>query len=209
MIDRRKACFSFGALLIAAAATIPARAYGEDPDGMIGAPLGKVAKSNEFFIFFQLERVASATDASSANATDFRPSGDKFRNLVRVRVITDEDGVINSMSLVLLRAFIDDPAVTRFARDISKSFLIGVPPQADARQILGLVRDIWTRGESSMPELRGPNYTPPTGEPTPDYAVFTGSVEKPALHTLGRTRFEMGPTREEGAPALVITFARP
>ncbi len=173
---------------------------------MIGSPLATVAETADFFRFFHLERVAAPADVDAAGAIDYRPSGGKFRALVRVRVVTDGRGVITSMSLVLLRSFIDDPTNTVFARDIAKSFLQDAPPREDAALLADLSADIEKRGNSSAPLIVGPNYRPPTGDPSPDYAVFTGEMQKPAKRALPQTEFGMAPTTEDGKPALTITI---
>jgi hypothetical protein len=207
MIDRRIALRLLSATFLATAATTAiSSARGEGSNGMIGSPLATVVETSDFFTFFHLERVGGPSDTNSAGTFDYRPSGGKFRPLVRVRVQTGERGVIAGMSLVLLRSFIDDPANTLFARDIAKSFLLGAPPRADATALADLKTDIEKRGKSSATLLVGPNYQPPTGEPSADYAVFTGEAQKPAKRSLPQTEFVMLPLSEDGKPALAMSF---
>lgn len=206
LFDRRMTLRLLGAIAVAAAASDVSSARGEGSNGMIGAPLATVAETADFFTFFHLERVAGPSDLAAAGAFDYRPSGGAFRALVRVRVMTDEHGAIASMSLVLLRSFIDDPANTVFARDIAKSFLQDAPPREDAALLADLSADIEKRGKSSATVVVGPNYQPPTGNPSPDYAVFTGEAQKPAKRALLQTQFSMAPTTEDGKPALIIAI---
>jgi hypothetical protein len=209
MIDRRSVLrLLAAAFLTAAAASNISSARSEASNGMIGSPLATVVATSDFFTFFHLERVAGPTDIDAAGTFDYRPSGGKFRPLVRVRVRTGEHGVIAGMSLVLLRSFIDDPANTLFARDIAKSFLSGAPPRADATALADLRTDIEKRGKSSATVLVGPNYQPPTGDPSPDYAVFTGEAEKPIKRALAQTEFVMLPVTEDGKPALAMSLER-
>jgi len=207
MINLRSALRLLGAtFLAAAAATNMSSARSEASNGMIGSPLTTVVATSDFFTFFHLERVAGPTDTNAAGTFDYRPSGDKFRPLVRIRVRTGEHGVIAGMSLALLRSFIDDPANTLFARDFAKSFLSDAPPRADAAALADLRTDIEKRGKSSATLIVGPNYQPPTGDPSPDYAVFTGEAKKPIKRALKQTEFVMLPVTEDGKPALAMSL---
>ena len=206
LIDRRMTLRFLGAILVAAATGDVSGARGEGSQGMIGAALAMVVETADFFSFFHLERVTGAADVDAAGAIDYRPSSGKFRPLVRLRVVTDDHGVITGMSLVLLRSFIDDPANTLFARDIAKSFLQAAPPGEDAALLADLSADIEKRGKSGAPLIVGPNYRPPTGDPSPDYAVFTGETQKPVKRALPQTEFDMSATTEDGKPALAIAF---
>ncbi len=201
MLDRKLVLRLLVALLAFAGAGISS-GRSEGVNGMIGAPLATAQERTDFFRFFHLERV----DEPAQGVVDFRPSGGKFRDLVRVRVIIDGQGAITAMSLVLMRAFIDDPALTLFARDIAQSFLRDAPGREDAARLADLAEDIATRGRPSGPVIVGPNFRRASGEPSLDYAVFTGARPGVALRSLARTTFSMEPIEEKGQQALELTL---
>jgi hypothetical protein len=204
--DRRAALRVLGGIVAVAAAGAASGARGEGPDGMIGAPLASVAATVDFFTFFHLQRVAGPADLAAAGAFDFRPSGEAFGALARVHVVTDEQGAIAGMSVALMRSFIDDPAKTTFARDIAKSFLIDAPPRQDAALLADLADDIEKRRKSGATLIVGPHYQPAVGDPSPEYAVFTGDSQTPARRALRRTDFSIAPTTEDDKPALIMAI---
>jgi hypothetical protein len=188
---------AFALLLVLPWAIGPARAQNaqivpEDATApMIGADLNKVQRTRDFFIFFHL---VPTGPANAQGVTTFRPSGERFHDLVWLSVTTDRDARITAMTLMIRRSFIDDPKNGIFARDIVKSFIRDAPPKADANQLEALAHDIQPGGNNPSS--------------SPDYPVFTGAQQGPVEHHLTDTDFRMAPSSDSGYPALGLSFVR-
>jgi hypothetical protein len=163
--------------------------------GMIGADLAAVRQGSDFFTFFHLEPTGPA---SPERVTEFRPSGEDFRQLARLTVTVDAGGKITAMTLTLKRSFIDDPTNGVFARDIAKSFLRDAPPAADEKGVSDLADDI----EHAGGPFATANYAPKTEA----YGVYMGATRTPVVMDLTRTRFSLTPSSEDGTPALTFSF---
>jgi hypothetical protein len=86
------------------------------------------AQRSGFFSWFCLSAVSAdevSLDPAIGSAQDcrFRPSGQRFHQLVELAVRLDESECIRAAHLGVARSFIDAPAIRPFARDVAKSFL--------------------------------------------------------------------------------------
>jgi hypothetical protein len=133
------------------------------------------AKQTEFFHWFHLEQTdVTRTDGNAL--ISFKPSGQKFHDLVTVKVTTDAGGRILAVEMALARAFIDAPQDGIFARDIAKSFLLTELPAPRDREITDLINEIEHQGASTMTILkRGGNEPKLPEKPTPGYLTYLGN----------------------------------
>jgi hypothetical protein len=147
----------------------------ENTSSLLDCTLDEALKT-DFFTWFQLRLASGMEDAASRQGLAFQPEGDAFHDLVTVSVTLGEEGRIVAIDLLLARAFVDDPRIAPFARDIAKSFLWAAAPAADRGAIAPLADEIEFRpryGEapvlrraSSAPDL--PSY------PSDVFRVFSG-----------------------------------
>lgn len=132
------------------------------------------AKQTDFFRFFHLEQT-QATRIDGNTVTSFKPSGAKFRPLVRVKITTDAEGRIKALEMVVFRSFIDDPQNGIFARDIAKSFLLAGLPSPRDRETADLINEIQYQGASTMTIIKRKGDEPNLPDkPTPGYLTYLG-----------------------------------
>ncbi len=141
--------------------------------GNLGETLEQ-AKQTDFFHFFHLEQ-SQVSKSDGSTVTAFKPSGEKFRPLVTVKVTTDAAGRIQALEMALARSFIDDPREGVFARDIAKSFLLaGLPAPRDG-ETTDLINEIQFQGTSTMTIIQRRAEIPKLPEkPTPGYLTYLG-----------------------------------
>ncbi|MCE9604656.1 MAG: hypothetical protein K8U03_07100 [Planctomycetia bacterium] len=156
------------------------------PADVVAVPAGKSlwgktlaeAKQADLFTFFGLEPLEGSIELEAGTQFDFRPKAPAFRKLVLLHVIVDDKEKIRGAELLLERSFIESPQTGRFARDIAKSFLSQLTPDADLKQSTDLINEIMFGGEgnrvvvdpTTIPRLPNP--------PTPGYQVFQGKSER-------------------------------
>ncbi len=142
--------------------------------GFFGSRLEEAGRS-EFFRWFSFAEVGAAKDEGGNTIISFRPEGEKFHDLVKLEAALDEKNRIISLSLRLLKSFVDHNRDGIFARDISKSFLRSALPQTAGGSITALADEIEWRHDfsviarSSQPEL------PP--QPSAGFLAYLGRRE--------------------------------
>jgi tetratricopeptide (TPR) repeat protein len=115
-------------------------------EGFLGASLDILRTRNEFFSWFHFEPVGKGEPLTGGVITEFRPSGPAFRPFVALRVTTDQDKRIRTLSLEIARRFIDDPKNGIFAADLAKSFLRNVAAPYDRPVLDELASEIEAKG---------------------------------------------------------------
>jgi hypothetical protein len=115
-------------------------------EGFLGASLDILRTRNEFFSWFHFEPVGEGEPLTGGVITEFRPSGPAFRPFVALRVTTDQDKRIRTLSLEIARRFIDDPKNGIFAADLAKSFLRNVAAPYDRPVLDELASEIEAKG---------------------------------------------------------------
>lgn len=131
------------------------------------------AQQTEFFRWFQLVETSRAKGKGGRIVVRFRPSGEKFHDLVAVDAAVDRH-IIMSIDLLLARSFIDDARDGIFARDIAKSLLRAAPPDADRAALSGMANEI--EFAHDYPLIVGPGYRPPAlpPHPSPGFQTYLG-----------------------------------
>jgi hypothetical protein len=178
--------------------------------GALGDSLDS-AKQTHFFRWFHLEPIGSGKDAMGNEVIEFRPSGEKFHNLVSLKVTCDADGRMLALALVLDREFLDSPQDGVFAADCAKSFLLAATPGEDLPKIKGLADEIesgsFRRSEkpvimrASMPRPSLPE------QPSPGYATYLGRRDEWGLPLAG-AQLRLSDGDLDGGHVLVINIAR-
>jgi hypothetical protein len=163
--------------------------------GNLGETLDQ-AKQTEFFRWFHLDETGR-----TARVVHFKPSGDKFHNLVTLNLALDTRGRLAGAELILLRSFVDSGRDGMFARDIAKSFVRVVTPAEERDTVADLLAEIeQPPANLSQTLIVGTRTTPrPPAKSTPGYQVFLGQ----------RASYQQGPIKlmnrvVNNAPCLVI-----
>jgi len=188
-------------LPLALAAPLVAASFGN-----LGETLEQ-AKQTDFFRFFHLEQ-SQVSKNEGSTVTAFKPSGEKFRPLVTIRVTTDGAGRILALEMAMVRSFIDDPRDGIFARDIAKSFLqAGLPAPRDS-ETTDLISEIEFQATSTMTIIkRAANEPKPPEKPTPGYLTYLG--KQPSYeHRLRDYLLRLVNETEGGAAVLVFSVRR-
>jgi len=120
----------------------------QPPAGFIGMTLGE-ARRMHFFQWFNLE----PTTVPGAALEVFKPSGEKFHDLVTVTAQVDAAERIAMIELVVARIFIEDPREGIFAADMAKSFLEAALAPEDRAHMQHLVDTIAYGGSYAVPIL--------------------------------------------------------
>lgn len=152
--------------------------YMNEPECLLGSKLEN-ARNTDFFTWFCLEQTDSMGVAGPRTTHIFKPSGEKFHELVTVRVSINAEGHIDRLELILARSFINDRREGIFARDIAKSFLRSATPRPDGSYIADLANEIEFRlqdSQSAIPIIRHSSIViPPLPErPSAGYLTFLG-----------------------------------
>lgn len=175
------------------------------PFGGFGVSLDQ-ARKTDFFTWFHLTQVAQE-EVADAKVTSFKPSGEKFRELVTFKVTTAQDGSLTAMELSLRRAFVDNPRDGIFARDITKSLLRTAFADSADEEIKALADQIEYLGTSTSVIIQHSSRKPPKlpASPTPGYLVYLGKQQS-YEHVAGSKTLILNNAAAEGVEALVITI---
>lgn len=146
------------------------------------------ARKTDFFTWFNLEQTGEERTAQ-ATVTTFKPSGEKFRDLVTFKVTTGQNGGIAGMELILSRAFVDSPQDGIFARDIAKSLLNTAFADGADEDIKALAGQIEYLGTSTSPIIQHASRKPPKlpSQPTPGYRTYLGQQQSYEHAAAGKT----------------------
>jgi hypothetical protein len=142
---------------------------------LLGQALG-VATESGFFRWFHLSPVEPAPSLAAPIAS-FRPSGERFHDLVLVEVALTPDRNARALTLTLNRSFIDARADNPFARDIAKSLLDAVVPDADREHVAAFhsaLSDLGASGATVIAHAAAPRGDAVTHRHDPAYEVFLG-----------------------------------
>lgn len=180
-------------------------ARGEPAGGLLGQSLA-AARSNDLFTFFNLAQTSSRP-CGDGQALGFRPTGGTFHSLAAVEVLTDAHGTIAAMTLMLDRAFINDPANGVFARDIAKSFLGDVAGPRAGASFAGLTQEIESGLSSGTTIYRSGAAPPaPSGPPSPGYQAFLGALPSARLSAAGAV-LDLANVQQAGKGVLRMSFS--
>jgi hypothetical protein len=167
-------------------------------DRAIGGTIAEERESG-FFLWFQLEPSDEPDlPASAGNRRSFRPSGDKFRPLVRLDVRVDDRERMIEAQLNIDRRFIegrDSP----FARDIASSFLAWALKNETGAEKEALIANIGNmRGERVI--MRSDAVPPmPPADATGAAAVY-GGRDEPARTVIGHALVVLSNKAEPDGP---------
>jgi hypothetical protein len=142
---------------------------------LLGQPLGLVAGS-PVFSWFHLTPVEPLPTGMSPVA-GFRPSGERFHDLVFVEIALTPELNVRALTLSLQRRFIDRVADNPFARDIAKSLLAAAVPDADRDHVaafLSALSDLTAGGATVIAHAAAPRGDAVTHRHDPAYEVFLG-----------------------------------
>ena len=164
------------------------------------------ARKTDFFTWFNLEQTGEERTAQ-ATVTTFKPSGEKFRDLVTFKVTTGQNGGIAGLELILSRAFVDSPQEGIFARDIAKSLLNTAFADGADEDIKALAGQIEYLGTSTSPIIQHASRKPPKlpSQPTPGYRTYLGQQQS-YEHAVGGKTLTLANAAVNGEKALVITI---
>jgi hypothetical protein len=146
--------------------------------GNFGSTLAE-AKRSEFFVFFHLEESTKSNQGELTSRT-YRPSSDQFQNLVSIQMVTDSKERLQSVALVIQRAFIDHNEISTFAADITKSFLVAAVNEPDIEMVgeaaLQIRRYHPAGSRMVVMSVKGRGATGPLapGEGEPEYLTYAG-----------------------------------
>lgn len=156
--------------------------------GTLGDSLDS-AQQTGFFRWFHLEEVGAAKDANNNDVVEFRPSGEKFHDLVSLRVTCDAGRRMLALELALDRQFIDSPRNGVFAADCAKSFLLSATSDVNLDLVKPLAEaiEVGSYHRSASPVILHSDrlQSPPQGR-SPGYETYLGRREEwrhaPPLH---------------------------
>jgi hypothetical protein len=133
------------------------------------------AKRTEFFRWFSLVEFGSARNESGRTIVTVRPAGEKFRDLVKLDVVLDQQDRIDALQLSLAKSLVDDNSEGIFARDIAKSFLRSVFPKPDDRSVSSFADELEYR--HNLPTITHASSQRPQlpAEPTAAFLTYVGS----------------------------------
>lgn len=143
--------------------------------GFLAHRLEKIRKDSDFFTWFHLEETGPAREEGERKILEFKPSGEAFRDLVSINVVTNGEGRIQEMHLALARSFIDDATNGIFARDIAKSLLRAAVPRENQPDIEDLTNEIEFLFSSGRAVITAQQDLPKLpDQPSVGYQVFLG-----------------------------------
>lgn len=146
--------------------------------GGFGDSLESVKQTN-FFQWFCLEQTGQARDEQGREIIEFRPSGEKFRQFVSLKVTRQSGGQMVAMDLTLDRDFINSSGDGVFAADIAKSFILSAVSSEAKDQVKGLADEIefGSYRRSGRPVLLHSEHRSAAipGQPSPGYATYLDS----------------------------------
>ena len=164
------------------------------------------ARKTDFFTWFNLEQTGEERVAQ-ATVTTFKPSGDKFRDLVTFKVTTGQNGGIAGLELILSRASWIAP---------KRASLPGTSPRACC--VLPLPTILIRRSRISpvkssisapplLPSFNMHSRKPPKlpSQPTPGYRTYLGQQQSYEHAAAGKT-LTLANAAVNGEKTLVITI---
>jgi hypothetical protein len=164
------------------------------------------ARKTGFFTWFHLQQTGEQQTPPGTTIT-FKPSGEKFRDLVTMKVTTGPDRGITGMELMLSRAFVDSKKDGIFARDITKSFVRTAFAEGSDQDIQDLANQIEYLATSSQTILLHKSYKPPKlpAEPTPGYLTYLGQQQSYEHAATGKT-LHLENSAIDGGKSLIISI---
>ncbi len=170
-----------------------------------GDSLGQ-AKKTGFFTWFHLEQTGEHR-TPQVTVTSFKPSGEKFRDLVTFKVATGPNGGITGMALTLSRAFVDSKKDGIFARDIAKSLIRTAFATGPDQEIQDLANQIEYLATTSQTIILHASRKPPKmpAEPTPGYLTYLGQQQSYEHAAAGKT-LRLENTAVNGERSLIISI---
>jgi hypothetical protein len=144
--------------------------------GLMGSKLSAVQKTNDFFVFFNFAPIGVEKLPDGTQVTSFKPTGDAFKALVTLGVITDDQGIIRKLHLVVARSFIDDPKKCVYSADLVKSFLVDAAATSAGDDVRSLAVEINTRSmaRSSGTVLTAQSLPDMPATPSAAYQTYAG-----------------------------------
>ncbi len=137
--------------------------------GLFGTKLAEAEQSQDLFTFFHLARTGREDLPDHRAMVLFKPTGEAFRPLVTLAVVTDAQGLVEGMRLEVARTFIDNAAQGVFAADLVKSFLASAGGGGPKDKIAALAGEVQARAEGS-------GTTTNSQEPSAGYEVYAGKA---------------------------------
>lgn len=134
----------------------------------------------EFFTWFHLEPDDAPVRDAAGIRHRFRPSGDAFRGLVVLDIITDDADGIRSAHLCLDRSFVSGPE-DAFARDIAKSFLGWILDGEAQQEAAPLIANIGNLAAANAPVIAAEVSPLPPADTSGAYAVYMGDGDAATL----------------------------
>ncbi len=146
------------------------------------APARRLATEQdcELFTWFHLEPDGQPVAGDGGVRHRFRPSGDAFRALVLLEVVTDAADGMRSAHLCLDRSFVSGPDEA-FARDIAKSYLGWILDDEAQQEAAPLIANIADLAAANGAIIAAADLPSPPRDLTGAYAVFTGDADAAAL----------------------------
>jgi hypothetical protein len=163
-----------------------------DSGGLIGTDLDSARRKNDLFLFFNFEAIGEDRFPDGTLRTSFKPTGEAFRALVTLHALTDREGIIRELRLVVSRLFIANPAKCVFAADLVSSFLHRAATAATDEPIGQLASEITARAaiQSSVPMITARPQPAVQGPPSAAYRAYAGATE-PEILTYKASRLQL------------------
>lgn len=151
--------------------------------GLLGAKLSVAQTSADFFSFFNFSQIGTENLPDGTKVISFKPTGDAFRALVTLRVITDDQGIVKELNLAVARAFIDDSKNCVYAADLVKSFLVDAAATTEGDEVSLLAAEINARSlAKSTVTVIGARPLPTAPEsPSAAYQTYAGNRQPQTL----------------------------
>jgi hypothetical protein len=165
-------------------------------------------QETEFFRWFSLVETSREWAGRRRSVVKFKPSGEKFHNVVTVELSLDGGGLIRGVRLLLARRFVDDAREGIYARDVTKSLLRAAVADAPTEGLKTLADEIEFRHD--YPIIVGPGYQPqPTSpEPSPGFLTYLGRRGEYEQTFPGFT-LKLENTADDEGPLLIISLWTP
>ena len=138
------------------------------------------ALKTDFFTFFHLEK-----SGERGGKIEFKPSGERFHDLVTVSVGLGDKSHIGSMELIMKRSFVDDKSNGAYARDIAGSFLRGALTASELKTNAALIE--WISCLQGYNVLTAQDIKTPGSKQPDTYLVYLGNKQKAASGKLTMT----------------------
>jgi hypothetical protein len=145
------------------------------------------ATETDFFTQFSLVPDLEAPTLS-ARERWFRPSSERFHDVVLLIIALDERERVHSLTLHMARSFIDRPGNNEFARDIAKSFIrfaAHTPPDSPVAMVIGQIEDVTSASPPVADVAAG--VSPNENEISLGYQVYLGQRDEYDVQEEGHT----------------------